>query len=106
MSTHDWEAATRELIRQTESGRIRWQDDGTASRDATFFRCKIDTYEILFRAIGESWGISFIFSNGCPIWRWPDSGLNEVLRQAILNAEPPPKPASEFLEKFLKNFLS
>lgn len=105
MSTQEWEAALRKLITQTQIGRIHWRGNGAMPEDATFFRCEIDSYRILLRDAGDSWTISFIFSNGTPIWRWPDSCLIEVLRRAIIKAGAPPECAGKFLEKFLKNFL-
>jgi len=97
-----WETATRKLIEQTESGRIKWQGAGAVPEDSTFFKCKIKFYHVHLRLAGnDQWVIEFATGRGEIRWRWPDYGITHVLRQAILNAKAPP----EFTKKFLQNFL-
>ena len=98
------ETATRKLIAQTESGLIKWEGAGSnlpMTEDSTYFKCKVMSYHIRLRLLDDHWIIEFTNKLGELRWRWPDTGLALVLRQAILNIEAP----SEFTKKFLKKFL-
>jgi hypothetical protein len=104
MSTRQWEAATKKLIEQTESGLIKWEGAGRnlpVTEDSTYLKCKVMFYHIRLRLLDDRWVIEFTNKLEELRWRWPDTGLTLVLRRAILNVEAPP----EFTGKFLKNFL-